>query len=296
MVIYSVWKWCVKYGGSKKIVVINGKETHLDNNSDNIDFDFSDEKDSWGIRYDDEVSGRRKFIVNGVNTIEEQYNNLNKITVYEKDFGDYYVKVNEKEYLIGGIEVQEGALLAQCIIYNDKKWGCSLAKNDNKWHIFIYENDIKKEYGPYGDFVDPRDVSEFKLSKDGFIFCSSRLAVVHKNGVEKKYSGKDIHQCNYSSAHFGFNRVDNNNTNKIIVNVDDKEYGPYDMTENFTITENGWWFRAFIRETDKNEYVLNWKKVEDINSIAWPALSDEYYALAYELDGKLYLKVERNGQ
>jgi hypothetical protein len=294
--------WFIVYGndawnmtGSKKIVVINGKETHLENNSDNIDFDFSDEKDSWGIRYDDEVSGRRNFIVNGVDATEEQYNTLTKITVYRKDDGNYYVKVNDTEHLIWMSEDQESALFAQCMIYNDKKWGCAVGKNDNKWHIIISENDNKKEYGPYGDFVDPREVSEFTIGQDGFIFCSSRLAVVHKNGVEKKYSGNDMYQCNYSRAHFGFDRTDNN-TQKRIINVDDKEYGPYDMIENFTITENGWWFKGFIAETDKSEYVLNWKKVEDINSIAGPALSDNYYALAYELDGKLYLKVEKNGQ
>lgn len=142
---------------SSKSIVINGDETKLDKTSDNIYFDLSDEKKSWGIQYDDRNSGYRKFLINRSEAKEIEYNNLNKITPYQKDDGSFYVSVKNKEYLIGSIEDQ-GALFAQCMIYDIKKWGCSVGRQDKKWHIFIYDDNVKKEYGPYANFSDEREI------------------------------------------------------------------------------------------------------------------------------------------
>lgn len=139
-----------------------------------------------------------------------------------------------------------------------------------------------------------KERSEFRMSQNGFIFCSSNLAVVNKNGVEKQYPGQDIDQCNYSNEHFGFNRADSKNKNDRIVFVDEKEYGPYSLIENFTVTNKSWGFKGYISEKDKNEFIINGNNVSNMNIMAGPAVSNEYYAMAYEKDGNLYMKVERN--
>jgi hypothetical protein len=276
---------------SEKAVVINGNKIKLGNNTDNVEFSFSDGKNSWGIQYDDMASGRRKFIINNAPSTETEYTGLNRIAAYQKDNGDYYVKVDGNEYLIGSID-DEGALFSQCMIYDNNKWGCSVGKKEGTWHIFVYENGIKKEYGPYGKFSDPREMSEFKLSNDGFIFCSSNLAVVNKNGSEKIFHGQDIYQCNYAEGNFGFIHASDKNNG--LVNVNGKEYGPYALIDNFSLTDGGWGFSGYISKKDKSEYIVNGITISDINSITGPAISNDYWAVGYEKDGKLYMRVEKN--
>ena len=282
-------------GGSfqeaEKTVVINGDQVELGRNTDNVEFSFSDEKNSWGIAYDDMSSNQHKFIINNTSSTQTEYNALNKIIPYQnQDSGDYYVKFGGGEYLIGSISDE----FANCMAYTKNKWGCSIGKKDNAWHIFVYENGIKKEYGPYGKFSDPREMSEFKLSNDGFIFCSSNLAVIHNNGSEKTFSGQDIYQCNYSEGNFGFNHASDKNKNDRLINVNGKEYGPYAMIDNFSLTNAGWGFSGYINKTDKSEYVVNGNVVLDPNIITGPSVSDDYWAVGYEKDGKLYMKVGKN--
>lgn len=281
---------------SKKIVYINGNPFELNNNASVSAIAFSDNKNSWGIRYFDDVD--TKVIIDGGISTERDFYELNNIVPYQKhdgeDAGNYFVKYEGNEYFIGD-NSDEGALFAKCMSHNKNKWGCSVGKKDGAWHIFIYENGVKKEYGPYGEFSDPRTPSEFQLSNDGFIFCSSNLAVVNRNGSEEVFEGNDIWECNYSQGNFGFNHQSNENGNDRMINVNGKEYGPYALIDNFSLKGNGiWGFAGYIKETDKREYIVNGEIISDINVITGPSISDNYWAVGYEKEGKIYMRIGGN--
>ena len=283
---------------SKKAVIINGEKFDIGSNTDNVEFFLSDDKNLWGIRYSDMSNGGyEKFIINGKPSTENDYTNLTKIASYQKtgDQGDnnYYVRVDGKEYQIGTIDDQD-AYFAKCLSYSKNRWGCSVGKKDGAWHIFIYDNGVKKEYGPYGKFADPEGISEFKIASNGFIFCSSRLAVVNKDGTEKKYIGQNIYSCNYSGENFGFIHANDKNKSNSSVNINGNEYGSYSSIDNFSLTSFGWGFAGYTSKMDKKDYIVNGDTVSDINIVAGPSISNNYWAVAYEKDEKLFMRVGNN--
>lgn len=277
---------------SSKTAYINGEAFKLDGGTGSIEITFSDSNNSWGMKY---VTGGWHAIINGDNSNLDEYNKLSRMMPYQNknDEYNYYVNYKDDDYLIGDIG-DEGALFADCMAVGKNKWGCSVAKKDGRWHIFIYENGIKKEYGPYGKFSDPRELSEFKLSNNGFIFCTSNLAFINNKGVETKFQYKDIHQCNYANENFGFKHESSQIPNSLMVNVNGKDYGPYALIDNFSISSGGWGFKGYIREKNKSEYIINGEIISDINIISGPSISDENWAVAHKKDYKKYMKVEKH--
>ena len=210
-----------------------------------------------------------------------------------KDDGNYYVKYKDTNYLIGDIS-DEGAHFANCMTVGENKWGCSIGKKDGRWHIIVYENGVKKEYGPYGRFSDPRETSEFKLSNDGFIFCSSNLAFINNKGVETIFQYKNIHQCNLSNKNFGFKHKSSKIPNSLMVNVNGKDYGPYALIDDFSLADGGWGFKGYDRKEKKSEYIINGEVISDVNIISGPSITDENWAIAYKEGDEIYMKVEKH--
>jgi len=229
-----------------------------------------------------------------VNAPQQDYNiALNTGDPYQKSdgvFWAYYTTINNQEYLVVW---QSSYPLPPCVAYNEKKIGCNIVKEDWQWYVIIYDDGIKNEYGPYGFIASGKwETTELDIGESGFIFCTNNRAVVHKNGIESVYEEKDISSCRYSDNYFGFSyQPYAQDRNKRNVFINDKKYWPYDSIENLSITNRFWWFAGYTYEKDMFDYIINGNTLSGENIVSGPFLLDDYYAIAYERSGRLYMKI-----
>jgi hypothetical protein len=283
---------------------------------------------NWAIQYTDKTSQHNKAIVNGktyddyvnqvaisdnffgvVYGVKDEKLNMNSFVVLnDKKYGPYsgwpgaYLSVNDNGWLINRPGKNENTVLVNdkeyslnlgdmnlgdCLVYNPDIWGCDYPDKDGSWYVMIYENGNKNKYGPYGKYTDPREQASLAMTKDGFMLNLGNQLIIKNNGAEKKIRKSEIGFVQSSGNHSGYLYEQDKN---YYVNIDGKDYGPYENVDNFIVTDNGWGFNYL--KSDETGAIIN--RTIHTDAVGDVSLSKNNWATGYMKDGKLYVKIGAN--
>ncbi len=282
----------------------------------------------WGIKYYDNTSQHDKAIVNGkyydnyvsqvsisdsffgiVYSVKNQKTDMNSfIMLNDKKYGPYpfswtHLNINNDAWLINyKREVNESVVLfngkeysldlgdtylENCNIYSSDRWGCKYPGEDNSWYVVMYENGNKKQYGPYGKFADPRERTEFIVTKNGFMLNLGNQLIINNDEIKSKIIKSDISYIQASEQHSGYFYKKGKES---YINVDGKNYGPYEYVNNFLLIGDGWGFNYL--KNGKAMILINGEINQ--NAVGNISIDENNYSTGYEKEGKLYVKIGKN--
>ena len=274
----------------------------------------------WAITYFNESSQTDKSLING-----KVFDGTRDVGISDRFWGVVYTKkdhdsvlrdyiiINNKKY--GPFEnwkntrliIKNDAWLIvnpTDIIINDKKYpadlgetnleicdsitpenfGCAYPIN-NHWEVIMYDKGQKKHFGPYGHYDDPREMIDFMITEDGFMFNHNDQLVTLNGEKQTTATFSDPWNLQSTSHHTGFrfSKI------KSFVNVDNTNFGPYDYIDNFNIVGKNWYFEFLDKE--KSGTIINGKIAPIV--LGSTSVSENRTGHGLQKDGKLYIEINK---